>query len=77
MKYKILQLVPTGDAITVVAQPHTERGAVARGVEDFLVRPGLDEAAQLRGAERGELWEIEADEQGKVTKAERREERTA
>lgn len=75
MRYKILQLVPTGDAITVVAQPHTERGAVARGCEDFLVLPGLD-GQPLRGAERGELWEIEADEGGRVTKAERREERS-
>ncbi len=75
MKYQIVNLVPAGDALAVIAQPVTERGAVARGVEDFLIAPGLD-LAELRGAERDQVWEIEADEDGWVTKAERREERT-
>jgi hypothetical protein len=69
MRYTIINLVPAGDALTVIAQPVTERGAVARGVEDFLVQPGLD-GQELRGAEPGQLWEIEADEQGTVTRAE-------
>jgi hypothetical protein len=72
MKYKVLQLVLAGDALAVVAQPVTDRGAVARGVEDFIIAPGLN-GQPLRGAEPGQLWEIEADKDGWVTKAERKE----
>jgi hypothetical protein len=71
MKYRIQQLTSQAGALTIVAQPVTDRGMVARGCEDFTVAPGLLCGVLRSAMQAGQTWEIEADRQGKVTRASR------
>jgi hypothetical protein len=71
MKYRIQQLIPQAGALAIVAQPVTDRGAVARGCEDFSVPPGLLCGVLRSAMHQGETWEIEADAAGRVLGASR------
>lgn len=60
MKYTILAKAapPEVTVLTIIAQPVTERGYVARGGVALTVPPGLLAATLAQAVEVGEEWEL-------------------
>lgn len=81
MRYKILSKITAFEAggLALIAQPVTDRGAVARGGIDVWVPPGLLCAALRQAMVEGEVWELQLadDRQTLIGASYRGEERTA